>query len=76
MPNLVVITFEDPDEAQQVLEALRDEEHDHQITHDDTAVFVKAEDGAVEVDNKVDRVINIESVCGGLLGFMIGFHDV
>ena len=73
MPNLVVITFEDPEEAQQVLEALRDEEHDHQISLDDTAVVVKGEDGTVEVDNEVDRGIKIGAVGGGLLGLVIGF---
>ena len=73
MPNLVVITFEDPEEAQQVLEALREEEHDHQISLDDTAVVVKGEDGTVEVDNEVDRGIKIGAIGGGLLGLLIGF---
>ena len=73
MPNLVVITFEDPEKAQQVLEALREEEHDHQISLDDTAVVVKGEDGTVEVDNEVDRGIKIGAVGGGLLGLVIGF---
>ena len=73
MPNLVVITFEDPEEAHQVLEALRDEEHDHQISLDDTAVVVKSEDGTVEVDNEVDRGIKIGALGGGLLGLLVGF---
>ena len=73
MSNLVVITFQDPEEAHRVLEALRDEEHDHQISLDDTAVVVKGEDGTVEVDNEVDRGIKIGAVGGGLLGLLIGF---
>lgn len=73
MPNLVVMTFEDPGEAQQVLEALREEEDEHQIGLDDTAVVVKREDGTVEVDNEVDRGIKIGVLGGGLLGLLIGF---
>jgi len=73
MPNLIVMTFEDPDEAQQVLKALREEEHQHQISLDDTAVVVKAADGTVEVDNEVDRGIKIGALGGGLLGLLIGF---
>jgi uncharacterized membrane protein len=73
MPNLVVMTFEDPHEAQQVLEALREEEHHHQISLDDSAVVVKAEDGTVEVDNVVDRGIKVGALGGGLLGLLIGF---
>ena len=73
MPNLVVITFEDPEKAHQVLEALRDEEHRHQIGLDDTAVVVKGEDGTVEVDNEVDRGVKIGVLGGSLLGLLIGF---
>jgi uncharacterized membrane protein len=73
MPNLVVITFEDPEQAHQVLEVLRNEEHHHQISLDDTAIVVKGEDGSVEVDNEVDRGIKIGALGGGLLGLLIGF---
>ena len=57
MPNLVVITFDNVDEAARVHEALEAEEHDHAISLDDTAVVVKELDGAVRVDNEVDRYI-------------------
>lgn len=73
MPNLIVMTFEDVDRAGQVLEALREEEHDHEIHLDDSAVVIKAGDGSIEVDNVVDRGIRVGALGGGLLGLVIGF---
>lgn len=73
MPNLIVVTFEDIDKAGQVLEALREEEHHHDIRLEDSAVVTKAEDGSVEVDNVVDRGIKVGALGGGLLGLLIGF---
>jgi uncharacterized membrane protein len=73
MPNLIVVTFEDIDKAGQVLEALREEEHHHDIRLEDSAVVIKAEDGSVEVDNVVDRGVRVGALGGGLLGLLIGF---
>jgi uncharacterized membrane protein len=73
MPNLVVMTFNDMDEAGEVLEALREEQHRHDISLDDSAVVIKGEDGSVKVDNEVDRGIKVGAIGGGLLGLLIGF---
>lgn len=73
MPNLLVLTFDDMDKAGEVLEALREEQHQHDISLDDSAVVIKSEDGSIEVDNEVDRGVKVGAIGGGLLGLLIGF---
>jgi len=73
MSNLVVIVFDNAEEADKVRESIRSVQKQELIKLDDSAIVVKDEDGQVHVKNELDRGVKVGIAGGGLIGLFIGF---
>ena len=72
MSRLIVITFENEEEAGQVRETVRQLQKQNLLSLDDSAVVVKDANGKVSVQNQMDRGVKVGAISGGLIGLLIG----
>ena len=72
MSNIIVITFDNMEEAGKVREVIRQEQRQDLVSLDDSAVVVRDQDGKVHVKNELDRGVKIGAIGGGVLGVLIG----
>jgi uncharacterized membrane protein len=71
MSELVVLTFDDTEQAGAALEALKKARSGGYLKIDDAAVIVKDESGKVEIKNQLDTGTKWGAVGGGLIGLML-----
>jgi uncharacterized membrane protein len=71
MPELIVLTFDDAEQAGEVLKALKGLQHEGEVKIDDAAVIVKHESGKVEVKKRLDTGVRRGAIGGGLLGLLL-----
>ena len=69
---LVVITFDEENEAREAVHALRNIEKAGRLNIEDTAVIRRDEDGKIHVDNQVSGAVKGGAAIGGILGLIIG----
>ncbi len=71
MSQLIVITFDDTDQAGQAFNALKKAQSGGHLKIDDAAVIVKNESGKVEIKNQLDTGVKLGAVGGGVLGLLL-----
>jgi len=69
--TIIVITFDNAEEAPKVRETLRQVEHGGYLNLDDSAVVVRDEDGKFHTKDQLDRGIKTGAGLGAILGLFI-----
>ncbi len=71
MSHIVVITFDDEEQAGSVLKTLHGLQGQDQLSIKDTAVIVKNKDGKVKVKNAVESGVKWGAFTGGAIGLLL-----
>jgi uncharacterized membrane protein len=71
MSNLVVLTFDDTEQAGQAFEALKKLQSSGRLKIVDAAVIVKQESGKVDIKNQLDTGVKWGAVGGGVIGLLL-----
>jgi len=70
MSHLIVLTFDDTEQAGQALDAIKKADRSGYLKIDDAAVIVKQESGKVEIKNQLDKGVKWGAISGGVLGLL------
>lgn len=72
MSTLVVLTFDNEEDAGKLRETIRQQEKQDLISLDDSAVIVRDAEGKVHVKDQIDRGVKVGAAAGGLIGLLLG----
>jgi uncharacterized membrane protein len=72
MSNILVITFEDEDQALSVLKSLKNLQHEDMLQLNDASVIVKDKEGKVQIKNMTESNVKSGAAIGGLIGLAVG----
>ncbi len=73
MSDVLVIVFDDLEEARRARDAVRAMQKEHQLSLDDAAVIYKDASGKVHADGEVDRGVKVGAGVGAMLGVLMMF---
>jgi uncharacterized membrane protein len=71
MSDLVVITFDDTEQAGAAFQALRKVQKSGNLKIDDAVVIVRSETGKVVIKNQLDKGVKKGAIAGGVLGLIL-----
>ncbi len=71
MSHILVITFDDEEQANSVLKTLKGLQNEDLLAIRDTAVIIKDKEGKVHIKNQVESGVKWGAIAGGALGLVL-----